>query len=70
MLSAILLKLSDNEELSIADTVAALKDGLADAGICWIPFLGEATPAAGRHSEFPYLVVAAGGREGVHQWTA
>lgn len=62
MPSAILLKLSDNEKLSIDDTVAVLKGAVADAGVCWIPFLGETTPAAGRHEEFPYLVVAARGR--------
>jgi predicted nuclease with RNAse H fold len=55
---AMLLRVTDNATLSVAQTLTALRDGVEQGGLCWVPILGQ-PPAPGRHETHPYLLVMA-----------
>jgi len=58
MIRGMLLRLTDNATLSVAQTLSTLRAGLEQGGLCWIPILGQ-PPASGRHEAYPLLLVAA-----------
>jgi hypothetical protein len=57
---AILMRPTDGTGRTREATIGALKEGVRDGGLCWVPSFGNG-PAAGRHEHFPLLVAAGKG---------